>query len=85
MMGYGFGMGWLWMIVPLIGLILLVGLGIWAIMATLNGANQRSKTANGAGSVAQVQTPEEILRQRFARGEISAEQYNEMRQTLLVQ
>ncbi len=84
MMGYGFGMGWLWMIVPLVGLVFLVGLGIWAVMATLNGANLRNKAANGAGSVAQVQTPTEILRQRFARGEISVEQYKEMRQTLLV-
>lgn len=81
MMGYGYGMGWLWMIASLVGLLFLAALGIWAFTAALNSSSQHSKTS-GSASVAQIQTPEQILRERFARGEISAEQYQEMRRTL---
>lgn len=83
MMDYGFGTGWLWMIASLVGVLLLAGLGIWAFMAALNSSNRRNTASSGSVGVAQTQTPEEILRERFARGEISPEQYKEMRHTLL--
>lgn len=79
MMGYGAGTwmgisGWLTMaggIVLVIGLVLLVA---WAI----------GRVGEGAGTRAQAQGPDalEVLRLRFARGEITADEYQAAKQVL---
>ena len=77
MMGGGGMMGWggMGLFGGLIGLILnlaiLVGIVILVVWAV------RRFTSNG-GSSSSVQTPREILQVRYARGEITREQYNEI-------
>lgn len=79
MMGYmhgydgGWGMGWGWFGIPLMllfwgGLIL----GIFMLVRYL---------ANGRGSSSRVD-PIDILKERYARGEISLEEYEERKRNL---
>ena len=63
----GHGFGFMW-IFPLIFLLLFVFFMRW--MFGQNSSNSKSET------------PREILDKRFARGEISKEEYEEMKQTL---
>ena len=58
--------GWLWMLIPLLfwgGLLALIA---WAVVRIFPAGH-----AGGAPSA------EDILRERFARGEVSAEEYEE--------
>jgi putative membrane protein len=77
MMGFpGFGMmgffgGWIGMLVNLAILIGIVVLIVWAV---------KRFTSNGPS--ASSQTPREILQARYARGEITREQYQQMLQDL---
>jgi putative membrane protein len=61
-LGGGFHAGWmsLWMIVPLLIVILLV----WIVVRSASGPSWRSED-----------TPEQILKRRYARGEIEREEY----------
>lgn len=80
MWGYGWQtgpwMGW-WMLIPLIFGLALLGVAIWAIArltaprATIT--NPRTLAEN---------TAEEILRRRYASGEIDAQTYETMRERL---
>ena len=80
MMGwYGGGMGAsAWMFMGVFWLALL-GLIIWAVVRLLPG---RDDGAGRRGSGAAVETPEEILDRRFARGEIDLETYQAQRAAL---
>lgn len=71
--GYGMGWGWGGMILGILVPLLVLGLIIWgAVSVALRG----SRPAAGGSSAL------EILEQRFARGEISAEELRNMRQEL---
>ncbi len=67
MHGYGYGMGmwsgmgwmWLW---PLVLVIVVIAVAFWAV-----GRSRRETSGPDA--------PEEVLRQRLARGEIEIEEY----------
>lgn len=76
MMGNGWGLfGLLWMLVPLLfwgGLIALIA---WAVVRLASTRRHDDVGIHG-------ESAEEILRQRFARGEIDAEEYEERRRTL---
>lgn len=63
------GFGWLTMLLPLVILILLV-VGAVRFFGNDGGREPRTKT------------PREILDERFARGEINREEYEERRKTL---
>jgi|SRR5215204_1670635 len=77
MMGGGWGLfGIIWMLVPLLFLGGLVALIVWAVTQL---ASERHAT--GSAGVPE-QSAEEILRQRFAHGEIDAEEYEERRHIL---
>lgn len=70
MTGIGWDMGlggWLWMI---LGVVLLIAV-IWAVVATIPGRGR--PTADD---------PAQILKTRFARGEINQEQYEQARRLL---
>lgn len=67
--GHMGGMG-LWWILILVGLVALV---IWAVRSA-GGAGERSSSGGGSA--------EEILRERFARGEIDEEEYRKLRDEL---
>lgn len=72
-MGGGWGaFGWLWMIIPLLfwgGLLTLI---VWAVMRIFPGGSAGSTPREGSARSA-----EDTLRERFARGEIDAEEYEE--------
>ncbi len=72
--GYGGmmgGFGWVWMIVGLLGLIALVGVVVYLL--TRNSKQQTISTDNNALN---------ILKQRYARGEITREEYSRMLEVL---
>jgi len=66
MMGYGYGMSWFGMIIPL----LLIGLIIYAVvkLTQSNSINNNTKNIKLNDAI-------DILNQRFANGEISEEEY----------
>ena len=73
MFGYGYGGpgGWLWMLgglVVMVGVVLLV---VWAF-----GGAMRTSRDDGRP------TPLEILRERYARGDITQEEFEQARQIL---
>lgn len=73
MMGYGWGMGFGWVFMGLL-LIVIAGLVVWSVTALLSGSRTRGR--------GQSETPEEILDRRFALGELDPEQYQRARQEL---
>lgn len=70
MIGFDWGMGlggWLWMI---LGVVLLVAI-VWAVVAAIPGRDRPAADDSA-----------QILRARFARGEISQEEYEQARRLL---
>ena len=84
MMGGGwgvFGMAWM-LLLPLLFIGGPIALAVWAVMMLASrGHASGEHTAGSAGEVHE-QSAEETLRQRFARGEIDAEEYEERRRIL---
>jgi putative membrane protein len=85
-MHWGPGIGWGEVICfGTIGLVLLAGL-IAFIIWLLTSTSSRSRTSTGGGTKpppsAPPKTPMEILKERYARGEITQEEYLEMREHL---
>jgi putative membrane protein len=75
--GWGTGVGgWLWMIGGLVVVVGLVVLVIWAL-----GATARAGQFDGGRSADQ-RTPLDILRERFARGEISEAEFEQAKRIL---
>ena len=77
MMGYGLGMGifgWVWMLLFWGGLIVLA---VWLIRLLFPSTEARRSDDHEASPSAQ-----EILKTRYAQGELTSEQYQEMRQTI---
>jgi putative membrane protein len=88
--GYGYGWGMMgpgmmggWWGIPFLGpifMLVLVGLfiggAVWFVQSLTRGATQM-----GSGRTA-AETPLEMLKRRFASGEITKEQFEEMRRTL---
>lgn len=68
--GLGMGLGWLTMIVFWAAI---VGSAIWLVTAM---------TAGSRGTQPREETPLDVLKRRFAAGEITAEDYERMRRTL---
>lgn len=76
MWGYGQGSGWwLWGILLLIGIALLVVLAVRAFGGGIRGG-QGGQDRSGQGGPPP-STARQILDERFARGELTAEQYRE--------
>jgi putative membrane protein len=68
MMGYGYGGGFMWLI-----FLILVGFVIYALLQS-----SKSKDSN----VSIIETPLDILKKRYARGEIDKEEYDRMKNDL---
>ena len=62
MMGYGYGGGFMWLIV-----VVLVGVVIYFLL-------QVSKSKGSGGSI--IETPSDILKKRYAKGEIDKEEFD---------
>lgn len=78
--GWGVGGGW-WMLMGWIWMVVFWGLIIWGIYTIVNAITKRG----GAGVGSQDGEPSaiEILERRYARGEISAGEFEEARRRLL--
>ena len=76
MMGFGFGFGWIMMV---IFWVVVVGLAVW-LLSLLFPRVTHSNPAGGAPQhTGTLESPAEILKQRYARGEITQEQFEQMR------
>ena len=76
MMGYGFdggGLGWIWMLGGLLVMIGFVVLIVWAVGAVSRG---------GASREPDRPTALDILRERYARGEITQQEFEQAKKTL---
>lgn len=70
------GMMWIWLFFLLIfGVACVVGL-VWVVQMAARGGPPSSELRSAS------EAPMEILRRRYAGGEISAEQFDEMQRTL---
>jgi len=68
MMGYGYGGGFMWLIV-----LVLVGVVIYFLV-------QASKSKRSDGSI--IETPLDILKKRYAKGEIDKEEFDRRKKDL---
>jgi putative membrane protein len=80
-MGYGYGMGgmWLWW---LFGLLLVVGLVLLAVLVVRSLAGGTGSGAPSAPGPLPPSQAREILDERYARGEVSTEEYHERLRSL---
>ncbi|SFE29348.1 putative membrane protein [Actinopolyspora alba] len=76
-MMYGYGPGFVWMLVFSLVWIALVVLIIWAVVRLVQ--DQRVRRGDPEP---RVDEPEEILARRYARGELGTEEYQRMRAEL---
>lgn len=78
---FGFGMmngfGGIFMILLWV---VIIGLGVWLISNLVSRTNSQPPS-----NLPSVESPLDILKKRYARGEITKEQFDEMRRTLLEQ
>ena len=77
MFGYGYGMGWMWLwgLLALVGILLLI-----FVIVRVTTSGIRSNAKGGiypAGAAAGKSTPRQILDERYAKGELTTEEYRE--------
>jgi len=76
MWGYGYeGWGWMW----LVGGLVFVGIVVLVVVLARNSA---ASTRAGFTAKAAASTPQQILADRYARGELTTEEYRERLETL---
>lgn len=75
MMGGDFGGGWWWMVIPMVLVPILV---IWAIVALVRGVSWTGGHGVSGGSESAL----EVLRKRYARGDINKQEFEEKRRDL---
>lgn len=85
MMGYGYNDGGVWMWVfgglMMIGVVVLIGLAVWAVVhATTRGTGVR--TAPESSPTGGRERTRQVLDERYARGEMTSEEYTERLHTL---
>jgi putative membrane protein len=73
----GFGWGWGWFM-P-VSMILFWGLVIWGVVALMRGTSHPNDPASGSS---QLNSALEVLKKRYARGEISKAEYEEKRKDI---
>ncbi len=79
MMGFGFGYGWIMMV---IFWVVVIGLAV-LLLSLLFPRITHNITSNGNPQrTGALESPMEILKQRYARGEITKEQFEQMRHDL---
>lgn len=78
-MGMGWGWGWLFWLLVLAGLILLV---VLAVRLIGGGVSRSDSGASGAAQPPARNRARELLDERYARGELTTEEYRERLQIL---
>jgi putative membrane protein len=83
MWGYGWDMGWSWL-VALFGLLMLAGIVLLVVLLVrlFGGAGSHGGGSGVAGPTPGMSRARQILDERYAAGEITAEQYREQIQVL---
>lgn len=81
MWGYGFGWSWVLMSFGMILWIALLVVLVWALIRWLERKTSAPTSATTTWPTSE-QSAEEILRQRYARGEIDAQTFERMRAQL---
>jgi putative membrane protein len=77
---YGPGMGW-WMVLSTVFWLVLIGIAVWALVRWVSHQTQTGTNQQTGGTIPGP-SADEILRQRFARGDIDSETFERMRQQL---
>lgn len=70
--------GWL----AILTFVLFIVLVAWLISSLIRGRDHRSAASHGQAGAAGLEEADAILRARFARGEITAEEYQQARRVL---
>lgn len=72
-MGFGMGFGWIfWLII--------IGVAIWAVVRLTN--NNSAQHTGFGGPTSPQEMPLDILKKRYARGEITKEEFEKMKKDL---
>ena len=79
MMGMGFGLGGLGLIIMLIFWVVVIGLAVWFLSNVFPSVTDAFKSERKTPHDSSL----EILEQRLARGEISKDEFEEIRELLL--
>ena len=80
MMGFGlFGIGMLFM---LLFWVLIIGGAVWLVVTLVRGSQGQSAPRALMPSAPAGQTPLDILRARYAKGEVTKEQFDQMKSDL---
>lgn len=74
-MMYGYGMPWFGGIAMMIFWVIVLGAIVWVAIAVSRNAGQNQAAPRS-------ETPLDVLRRRFAAGEINKEQFEEMKRAL---
>ncbi len=82
MMGYNVGYGNFGMIAMALSWIAVTILAVWVVGKLFNRTGAAPASGSGSGQAAQAPSAIEILKQRYARNEITREQFEEMRRTI---
>ena len=77
MMGWMYGGGWLWMAFGFLMFVLFWGAVIWLIVWAVRKATGHRETPAGGASGAL-----EIAKMRYAKGEITKEQFDEIKRNI---
>ena len=80
----GFGFGGLGFILMLFFWVAIIGLAVWLLSSLFPRAKGTSSTLCAAQRSAPSESPLEILKQRYARGEVSRAEYEGVRRDLEV-
>ncbi|WP_324642901.1 SHOCT domain-containing protein [Pseudarthrobacter sp. LT1] len=83
MWGYGQGPGWwIWAVLLLLGIALLVWLAVRAFGGGIGGSGTGARRSQAGPPGTLSSTARQILDERFARGELTADQYREQLRVL---
>lgn len=78
-MGYGGGFG---MIAMVIFWVVIIALAVWLLSRVFPGATRNAPSNGTPPRSDTLESPTEILKKRYARGEITKEQFDQMRRDI---
>lgn len=78
------GGGWMWGFggLLMLSVLLLIGLAVWAVITVTNRAHHTPAGMGAAAEASGRARTRQVLDERYARGEMTTEEYTERRNTL---